>query len=58
MISSDTPVYGGHFLFSGGGLCSIGGLASKSFNKFAVNPVGWLCPICKGKLFKHQWYAL
>lgn len=40
------PVYGGHFLFSGGGLNSSGGRGSKSFKRLFVRPVGWLCPIC------------
>lgn len=34
------PDNGGHFRFSGGGLYSNGGLGSKSFNRFAVRPVG------------------
>lgn len=40
------PVYGRHFLFSGGGLNSNGGRGSNSFKRLAVKPVGWLCPIC------------
>jgi len=43
--SNIKPVNDRHFLFSGGGLNSKGGRASKSFNRLDVRPMGWLCPI-------------